>query len=176
MKFKKTLLIGFILSESLLSNTLSDTTSLIEQIKTVSPEKRFELMNQIKSNILSLNQNDQAKAIRQMRESRQNAKQAKIDKIKAGLNPTELVAFEEKLRLKEERRKNYKARINNLRDGLSDDKKKSIKSAYRKKTKNFNKGNKIKRKPNKKITSKVYTTLTPEQLERFKDKPSYTKR
>ena len=161
MKLK--ILLVLILSGGLSSSTLTDITSLIDQIQTVNPEQRFELMNQIKSNILSLNQNDQAEAIRQMRESRRNLREAKLAKFKAGLSPTALIAFEERLRLQTEEKKNYKARINGLRDGLSDEKKKGIANLYKGKRRPLRQ-----RKQGKRITSKVQTTLTAEQLQKLK--------
>ena len=175
MKLKKIILTGLTLSGSLFANTLSETTSLIERIKTVNPSERFELMNQIKSNILSLNQNDQTTAIQKMRESRKNARDAKLATYRATLTPEQLVVFEEKLKLKKEARRERKAKLKQFRDSLSDEQRQEF-ANLKKNRKSFYKGSGRKtrygkhNKVGKKITTKVQTTLTPEQMERFKHK------
>ena len=166
MKLKKVLLSGLILSGGLFASSLSDTTSLIGQISTVTSENRFELMNQIKSNILSLNQNDRAEAFKQMRETRQNLRATRLANIKAKLSPTELVAFEARRKARTEARaeakKNYRERMANLTP--------EQRKALRADTKKYS-GKSYKRKGNvhrKRITSKTHTTLTAEQQQAIK--------
>lgn len=166
---KKILLTGFILSGKLFATTLTSTTVLIEKMKTVSPDERFELMNQIKSNILSLNENDRVEAIRQMRETRQKRKEAKLNKFKAGLTPEQLAIFEEKLRIKKESRKAYKESMAKFREGLSDAQIKEMKNIKTKRTTRYTGKKRIGGK-GKRINSKTHTTLTAEQLEKFKQK------
>ena len=162
MKLRKIILTGLTLGWGLFANTLSETTSLIEKIKTVSPSERFELMNQIKRNILSLNQNDQITAIKRIRESRKNNRDANLATYKATLTPEKLVAFEEKHKLKEQARQARKARLKAFRDGLSDEQRRE-----------FDNSKKFKRK---RITNKVQTSLSAEQLKELKQKKRNNRR
>jgi len=169
MKLRKVILTGLILSGSLLANTLGDATSLIEQMKTVSSEQRFELMNQIKSNILSLNNNDRTEALKQMRETSQGLREAKLARFKAGLSPEKLVVFEARLKEKVEAKKNYIERMANL----SEEQKQEMRKDYKKTRKSVRNKSKIdtsgrtnrrgrvnNNSTKKRITSKTYSTVS----------------
>ncbi len=176
MKLRKVLLTGLILSGSLFANTLSDTTALIGQMQSVSQDKRFELMNQIKSNVLSLNQNDKAQALKQMREARQTRRANKLAQFKAGLSPEKLAAFEEKLKVRREAKAAHKEKLAKFRASLSDEQRKEMDSIRKGRTTRYKGAKKgrttrytgVKKPSNGKIiNSKTHTTLTAEQLSKF---------
>lgn len=174
MKVRKVILTGLILSGSLFANTLSDTTSLIGQMKNINSSERFALMNQIKTNILSLNQSDKVEALKQMREARQNAREAKLATYKATLTPEKLASFEAHLKQKKEARKAYKERMAAFRASLTPEQRKEMRNKKGGKRKSFSKGGRTTRygksngKGSKRITSKTHTTLSAEQLSKFK--------
>ena len=180
MKVRKVILTGLILSGSLFANTLSDTTSLIGQMKNINSSERFALMNQIKTNILSLNQSDKVEALKQMREARNSAREAKLATYKATLTPEKLASFEAHLKQKKEARKAYKEKMANFRASLTDEQREEMRNIKGRKNtkgttnKSFNKGGRTTRygkrygKGGKRITSKVHTTLSAGELGKFK--------
>jgi hypothetical protein len=72
MKLHTILLAGTLLLTPQLSTAseLSDVTALMEAAKSSTSENRFELINQIKEQIATLNEGDRATAIAQMQASR----------------------------------------------------------------------------------------------------------
>ena len=111
MKLRTVLITGILLGTSTLSMASEpvDITNLIEQAKNSAPEQRFELINEIKGQIATMNENDRATAIAQVQASRDAMRNTrtnqfsgeltddKIAEIKATMSTEQVKAFEERL-------------------------------------------------------------------------------
>jgi len=111
MKLRTILLTGILLGTTTLAIATEpvDITNLIEEAKNSAPEQRFELINQIKGQIATMNESDRATAIAQVQSSRDTMRNTranqfsgeltddKIAEIKATMSPEQIKIFEERI-------------------------------------------------------------------------------
>jgi hypothetical protein len=111
MKLRSILLAGILLGTTTLAmaEEVVDITNLIEEAQNATPEQRFELINEIKDQIATMNEDDRATAIAQVQASRDTMRETrrdqfsgeltddKIAEIKANMSPEQIEAFDARL-------------------------------------------------------------------------------
>jgi hypothetical protein len=111
MKLRTILLAGMLLATPILvmANEVTDVSILIEEAKNATPDKRFSIINDIKTQIATMNEDDRAVALAEVqavrdgvREERQGQFGAemtedKIAEIKANMTPEQEVAFDARM-------------------------------------------------------------------------------
>jgi hypothetical protein len=111
MKLRTILLAGMLLATPILvmADEVTDVSILIEEAKNATPDKRFEIINDIKAQIARMNEDDRAVALAEVQAARDGVRQErqgqfagemteeKIAEIKANMTPEQEVAFDARM-------------------------------------------------------------------------------
>jgi hypothetical protein len=111
MKLRTILLAGMLLATPILvmANEVTDVSILIEEAKNATPDKRFSIINDIKTQIATMNEDDRAVALAELQTARDSVRQErkeqfggemseeKIAEIKANMTPEQIEAFDAKV-------------------------------------------------------------------------------
>jgi hypothetical protein len=111
MKLRTILLAGMLLATPILvmADEVTDVSILIEEAKNATPDKRFSIINEIKTQIATMNEDDRAVALAEVQAARDGVRQErqgqfgaemtedKIAEIKANMTPEQVEAFDARM-------------------------------------------------------------------------------